>query len=90
MQTAPVQHVTLYQRMDGCQGRTGMTDQISQSGQAKLNPLPRNAFGLPVQWLVLSIFVKSDHRDQLRPSPAAWNGVERGRRLADLLAGPAG
>lgn len=57
-----------------------MADQISQSGQAKLNPLPRDPFRLPVQWLVLSIFVKGGHRDQLRSSPTArdgmaWNGA---------------
>ena len=39
---------------------------------------------------MLAELFESDHRQEARPRPAARNDVERRRRLADLLAVPAG
>ena len=39
---------------------------------------------------MLPVLLEQDHRQQARPGKAARQHVERRRRLADLLAGPAG
>jgi len=58
-----------------------MADQIGQSRQAETNTLKRNTPRLAIQRLMLSVFVKGHHRDQLRPGPTTRNDVERCRVL---------
>ena len=48
------------------------------------------ALGLTVQRLMLAELLEHDHRQQARPRPAPGDDMERRRRLADLLAVPAG
>jgi hypothetical protein len=61
---------------------TGMTNQISQSGQAEVDTFSCNPLGLSVQWLVLSVFIKGDHGDQLRSCPSTRDRMERGGWLS--------
>ena len=46
--------------------------------------------GLPVQRLMLAELLEQDHRQEAWACPAPGDRLERGRRLADLLAIPAG
>ena len=57
MQARCGQHMLLDQFVDRGQRHAGMADQICQSGQAEIDALSCNALGLPVQRLVLSVFV---------------------------------
>ena len=90
MQARACQHMALDQLMDRGERHTGMADQIGQGRQAEIDTLKRNAPGLAVQRLMLSVFVEGHHRDHLRPGPATRNDVEGIWRLADLLASSAG
>ena len=65
-------------------------DLIGQRRQAQWHALAGIALGLTVQWLVLAVLLEQQHRKQARPGPATRRDVERRRRLADLLAVPAG
>src|SRR5439155_22215027 len=63
---------------------------VGQGREAERHPLPGIAFGLAVQRLMLPVLLEQDHRQQARAGPAAWDYMEWGRRLADLLAVAAG
>jgi len=65
-------------------------DLISQRRDAEINALARVALGLPIERLVLPVLLEQDHGEQTRPGKAARQHGERCRRLADLLAVPAG
>ncbi len=62
---------------------------IGHGRHRKLDALARKLLALPVQRLMIGVFVDQDHRQQTRPRVAPGDRVERSRRLADLLAGPA-
>jgi hypothetical protein len=76
----------MQRRQRGCAG----ADLVGQRRQAEIDALSGVAFGLPVQRLVLAELLEQDHGEQARAGPAARRRVERRRRLADLLAVPAG
>src|SRR6516164_4227782 len=59
------------------------------AAQDLLDPLACKLLALPVERLMVGIFVDKDHRQQARPGKAARDRVERRRRLRDLLASPA-
>ena len=63
---------------------------VDHGGQRDRRALERVALGLPVQRLVLAELVEHDHRQQARTRPSPRDHMERRRRLADLLAVPAG
>ena len=77
------------QGMDRLQGDSRVPDQVCQRGEAQINAFTRKALCLPVQRLVLSVFFEDQHCDQAGSGPSARNRMERRRRLANLLAGPA-
>ena len=90
MQAATGAHMGLDQGMDWLQRDSGMPDQVSQGRQAQLDAFTCEAFGLPVQRLVLTMFLEDEHGDQAGPGPSTRDRMERRRRLTDLFAGPAG
>ena len=69
--------------------RTAGADLVGQRGQADRHALLGTAFGLPVEWLVLTKFLEQDHRQQIRPGPAARSDMEPRWRLVNDLAVPA-
>src|ERR1700722_7046394 len=58
--------------------------------ESAIAAVKRVALGLPVQRLVLAELLERDHRQEARTRPPPRDHVERGRRLADRLAVPAG
>jgi hypothetical protein len=76
--------------MDGLQRHGAGPDLVGQGGKADLDPFLGVALGLPVQGLMLAELLEQDHGQQVRPGPAPRRRMERRRRLADLLAIPAG
>ena len=90
MQTVGGTNMGFDQGVDRLQGDSRVTDQVCQGGQAQFDAFTGKALCLPVQRLVLTIFLKDEHGDQAWPGPSTRDRMERGRRLADLLAGPAG
>ena len=65
-------------------------DLVGQGRQTERHALLGIALGLTVERLMLAKLLEQDHRQQAWPGPAAGDDVERRRRLADLLAVPAG
>ena len=88
MQAVGISHVGLDQGMDRLQRDSRVPDQIRQCGQAQLDAFPGKPFSLPVQRLVLTIFLKGDHGDQAGPGPSTRDRMKRGWWLADLFASP--
>ena len=74
-------------RIERCGDRA---DRVGQGGERDRRAFERVAVGLPVQRLVLAELLEHDHRQEARARPGPRDGVERRRRLADLLAVPAG
>jgi hypothetical protein len=70
-------------------GRAG-ADMIGQGRDVEVDAFTGVGFALPVQRLMLAVLGVQDHRQEARPDMAAWDDVERRRRLRDLLARPAG
>lgn len=66
------------------------TNLVSQGREAELHAFTRITFRLAVERLMLAIFLEDDHGKQAGACPAARDRVERGGRLADLFAIPAG
>ena len=58
--------------------------ETSRSMPSRANP------ALPVERQVIAVLGMEDHRQQPGAGPAAGDGMERRRRLGDLLARPAG
>jgi hypothetical protein len=90
MQPGGGAHMGLDQRLERRQQGGHGAHLVGQRGQAQLHPLAGVAFGLAVQGLMLAVFLEHDHCQQAGTGPAARDRVERGGRLADLLAVPAG
>ena len=65
-------------------------DLVGQGRQTDRHALLGIALCLAVKRLMLAKLLEQDHRQQAGPGPASRDHVERGRRLADLLAIPAG
>jgi len=63
---------------------------VGQGRQAEGYAFPGIAFGLAIERLMLAGLLEQDHRQQAGPHQATGDHVERRRRLADLLAIPAG
>jgi hypothetical protein len=63
---------------------------VGQGRQAERHPFAAIAFGLAVQRLMLNKLLERDHRQQVRPGPAARYDMEGGGCLADGLAVAAG
>ena len=78
------------QRMKRTQRRRAGADLIGQRREAQINALSRIALALPVKRLMLPVLLEEDHGQKAWPGKAAGQNVEGRRRLADLLAGPAG
>ena len=58
-------------------GRAG-ADMIRHGGDRELDPLAGKLLALPVERLMIGIFVDQDHRQQARPGKPraiAWNGA---------------
>ena len=72
------------------QHRCAGADLVGQRRQAERHALTGVALGLAIEWLMLTELLEQDHRQQARTRPTPWRYVERGGRLADALAVPAG
>ena len=90
MQTLGGENMALDAPEQRLQHGAASPDLIGESRQAERHSFPSVAFGLTVQRLVLPELLKQQHGEEMRPGPAARRDVERRRRLADLLAIPAG
>ena len=90
MQSFRSENMGTDQIVDRLQRDRAGPDLIGQRRKADLDPFFGIAFGLPVQGLVLAELLKENHGQQVWPRPPAGCGMERGWRLADLLALPAG
>ena len=77
-------------RRRGSSAVADRADRVGHCGERDRDALERVAVGLPVQRLVLAELLEHDHRQKARARPGPRDGVERRRRLADLLAVPAG
>ena len=64
-------------------------DPVGDGRDAELDALQGIGLALAVQRQVLAELGLQDHGQQVRPGPAAGDGVERRRRLGDGLAGAA-
>ncbi len=63
---------------------------VGHGRQRDRHAFQRITLGLPVQRLMLAELLEQDHGQQARPRPSSRDHMERRRRLADLLAVPAG
>ncbi len=78
------------QGMDRLQSDGAGSNLIGQGREAEFDAFPGITLRLPVEWLMLPELLEEDRRQQVRPGPAAWRGMEGRRRLRDLLAVAAG
>jgi hypothetical protein len=90
MQPLGTQHVGLEALEQRHQHRRAAADLVGQGRQADRHALLGVALGLPVERLMLAELLEQHHRQQAGSGPAPRDHVERRRRLADLLAVPAG
>jgi len=80
------EHVRLNQLVERQQvGRAG-ADVIGHGRHRQLDTLADKPIALPVERLMIGVFVEQDHRQEARPSKAACDRMEGCRRLRDLLA----
>ena len=63
---------------------------VGQGRQAEIDAFARVTVALAVQRLMRAVLLEQDHRQQVLAGPAPRRRMERRRRLADLLATPAG
>jgi hypothetical protein len=83
------EHVCLDQLVERHQvGRAG-ADMIGHGGDRQLDAFARELIALPVERLMVGVFIDQDHRQQARPGKAARDRMEERMRLRDLLARPA-
>jgi hypothetical protein len=83
------EHVRLDQLVERRQdGRAG-ADMIGHGRDRELDPLAGILLALPVERLMVGVFLNQHHRQQARSGKAACDGMEWGRRLRDRLTGPA-
>ncbi len=80
------EHMGLDQVEDWLQGDGSMADLVGQRRQGQVHPLGLEARALTVHRDVLPELVQDDRRQQLQADEAAWRGMERRRRLADIAA----
>tara|TARA_R110002095_G_C4067069_1_gene219730 strand:+ start:216 stop:524 length:309 start_codon:yes stop_codon:yes gene_type:complete len=78
MQAVSGTRMGLDQGMDRLQRDSRVPDQVCQCGQAQLNAFTGEAFGLPVQGLVLAVLFKNEHGDQAVPGPTMRDRMEGG------------
>src|SRR5450631_4725647 len=84
------QDMRLNQGMERTSRRRTRAHLIGQRRKAGINALSRMALTLPVRRLMLPVLFEEDHGQKARAGKAARRNVKGRRRLADLLAGPAG
>ena len=84
------ENMGLDQGMDRRERRGAGADLVRQGRQAEVHAFPGIALGLPIERLVLTELLEQDHGQQVWPRPTTRGRMERRRRLADLLALPAG
>lgn len=90
MDALGAEYVLSDQFVQWAQRRGAGADMIGQCRDVEVDALAGIGLALPVQWLMLAVLGIKDHRQQARPDAAARDGMERRRRLADLLADAAG
>jgi hypothetical protein len=83
-------HVSLDEAAQRIERRADGAHGVDHSRQRDRRALQRVPLGLSVQRLMLAELLEHDHRQQARSSPSPRDRMKRGRRLADLLAVPAG
>jgi hypothetical protein len=83
------EHVHLDQLVERPQRRRTGADMIRHGRYRELDPLAGKFIALPVERLMVGIFLDQHHRQQARPGKAARDRVERRRWLRDSLAGAA-
>src|SRR5882762_925923 len=66
--------------------RTDRSHRVGHGRERDRHPFQSVTLGLTVQGLMLTELLEHDHRQQAWASPTSCNGMERCRRLADLLA----
>lgn len=71
------------------QRRAHRADRIGHRRQRDRHAFELIAITLPVQRLMLAKFLEHDHGQKTGTGPTSRHGMERGWRLADLLAVPA-
>jgi len=64
-------------------------DMIGHGRDRQFDPFARIQLALPVERLMIGVFLDQDHRQQARSRKAARDRMEGRRRLRDHLAGPA-
>ena len=79
------QDVRLDQLVERPQRRRTGADMIGQCRHRQLDPLARILLALPVERLMVGVFLAA-HRQQAGSREAARDRVERRRRLRDCLA----
>ena len=84
------EHVRADELVERAQKRGAAAHLVGQRRHAQIDAFAGVAFGLPIERLVLPILLEQDHGEQARSAEAARQHVERRRRLANLLAVPAG
>ena len=75
--------------MERHQRRRAGADMIRHGRHRQLNSLTRIVFALPIERLMIGVFLDQHHRQQARPRKAARDRMKRRRRLRDRLARPA-
>src|SRR6185437_11445426 len=83
-------HVSLDQLTERPQKDGAAAHLVGERRDAEIDALTRVALGLAIERLVLAVLLEQDHGEQARSGEAARQHAERRRRLADLLAVPAG
>ena len=83
------EHVRLDQFVERHQRRRAGADMIRHGRYRQLDPLARIVLALPIERLMVGVFLDQHHRQQARTRKAARDRMERRRRLRDRLARPA-
>ena len=83
------EHVGLDHLGQRQQRRRAGADMIGHRRHREIDAFARKLFALPVERLMIGVFVDQDHRQQARPGEAPGDRMKWRRRLRDLLAGPA-
>ena len=84
------EHMPADQLEDRVQRGHARADMVGHRRHVEVDALAGIALALPVERLVLAELGIEDHRQKAWPDPAAGDDMKRRRRLADLLARPAG
>ena len=87
MQALGREHMAFDQVEERHDGERPVADLVGQRRQRQVDPLGLKAHTLAVERDMHAELVEQDRRQQLRTDEATRRGMERCRRLADLLAG---